>query len=46
MLREKSKWIPHKDESTDARHRGGCSRISVEGTVMVVERRGAVIQLN
>jgi len=46
MIREKSKWIPHKDESTDARHRDGCSSISVEATVMVVERRGAVIQLN
>jgi hypothetical protein len=23
MLREKSKWRAHKDESTDAGHRGG-----------------------
>lgn len=46
MLREKSKWKPHKDLSTDVRHRGGYSRSSDEATVMVVERRGVVIQLN
>ena len=40
MLREKSKWRPHKDERTDAKHRGGSSRSSVEGPVMGLERRG------
>ena len=36
---------PHKDESTDAGHRGGAARSSVEGAVMAVERRSGVIQL-
>jgi hypothetical protein len=36
MLREKSKWRTHKDESTDAEHRGGLPRISDEATVMDV----------
>jgi len=40
MLREKSKWRPHEGESTDAEHRGGSSRISVEGPVIGLERRG------
>jgi hypothetical protein len=40
MLREKFKWRPHKNQSTDARHRGGLPRISVEGLVMGLERRG------
>ena len=35
---------PHKDESTDAGHRGGATRSSVEGAVMAVERRSGVIQ--
>ena len=35
---------PHKDESTDAGHRGGAARSSVEGAVMAVERRSGVIQ--
>jgi len=40
MLREKFKWRPHENESTDAKHRGGSSSISVEGSVMGLERRG------
>jgi len=42
MLREKRKWWPHKRESTKAENRGGSSRISVEGSVMGLERRGWV----
>ena len=45
MLREKSKWRTHKDESTDARHRGGVTRSSVEVSVMGMERRGYIVQL-
>ena len=40
MIREKFKWRTHKDESTDAEHRGGAARIRDEGSVMEVERRG------
>jgi hypothetical protein len=40
MLREKFKWRPHETESTDAEHRGGPTRISDEGSVMGLERRG------
>jgi len=40
MLREKFKWRPHENESTDARHRGGSSCISEEVPVMGMERRG------
>ena len=43
MLREKSKWKTHKDESTDAEYRGGTARMSVEASVMGVEQRGCVI---
>jgi len=39
MLREKLKWKPHKSESTDAEHRGGIIRSSVEVPVMGMERR-------
>ena len=46
MLREKSKWRPHKDESTDAEHRGGVVCSSVETFVMKVERRGYIVQLS
>jgi len=42
MLREKFKWRPYKDESTDAEHRGGVTRSSEEGAVMAVERRGDI----
>jgi hypothetical protein len=35
-----SKWRTHKDESTDAEHRGGLPRSSDEAAVMEVERRG------
>ena len=33
MAREKFKWRPHKNESTDARHRGGTTR-SVRWTAL------------
>ena len=46
MIREKSKWTNHKDESTEAKHRGGVTRSSDEASVMEVERRGYIIQLN
>jgi hypothetical protein len=42
MLREKFKWRPHENESTDARHRGGATRISEEASVMEMERRGCI----
>jgi len=45
MLREKSKWKPHEDESTDAEHSGGPTRSSVEISVMEMERRGWLIRL-
>ncbi|MDY7036837.1 MAG: hypothetical protein SV375_11835 [Thermodesulfobacteriota bacterium] len=45
MLREKSKWKHHKDQSTDAEHRGGVTHSSDEGSVMGLERRGCVVQL-
>ena len=40
VLREKSKWRTHEDESTDAERRGGSARSSEEASVMEVERRG------
>ena len=43
MLREKLKWRTHKGESTDAGHRGGPTRSSVEVSVMEMERRGWII---
>ena len=36
----------HKNESTDAGHRGGLTRSSVEVSVMGMERRGWIIWLN
>jgi hypothetical protein len=36
---------PHEDESTEARHRGGATRIRGEGSVMGPDRRGRVVQL-
>ena len=36
---------PHKGESTDAGHRGGPTRSSVEVSVMEMERRGWIIWL-
>jgi RNA-directed DNA polymerase len=45
MLRERSKWKPHKDQSTDAAHRGGVTRSSEEASVIEVERRGYIVQL-
>lgn len=44
MIREKSKWKTHKDESTDAEYRGGTARKCEEASVMEVELRGCVIQ--
>jgi len=43
MRREKFKWRTHKDESTDAEHRDGPTRSSVEVSVMGMERRGWII---
>ncbi len=40
MIREKFKWKPHKNQSTDARNRGGIARSSDEVSVMERERRG------
>jgi hypothetical protein len=40
MIREKFKWRTHKNESTDAEHRGGSSCSSEEVLVMRMERRG------
>ena len=40
MIREKLKWRTHESESTDAEHRDGLTRNSVEASVMEVERRG------
>ncbi len=45
MLREKSKWRSHEDESTDAEHRGGVACSSDEVPVMGMERRGYIVQL-
>jgi len=36
---------PHKVESTEAGHRGGVTRISEEGPVMGLERRGDIVRL-
>jgi hypothetical protein len=36
---------PHKDESTEAEHRGGATRSRAEGSVMEPDRRGRVVQL-
>ena len=46
MIREKLKWRPHESESTDAGHGGGVAPISDEGSVMGLERRGCIVQLN
>ena len=43
MPREKPKWRTHEGQSTDAGHRGGWARSSVEGPVMGLERRGPMI---
>jgi RNA-directed DNA polymerase len=40
MAREKFKWRPHKNESTDAERRGGSPCSSEEVFVMGMERRG------
>ena len=46
MPREKSKWCPHKDQSTDARHRDGTTRSSAEGCVMRLEQRGRATRVS
>jgi len=45
MLREQLKWKPHQSLSTEAKHRGGVARCSVEGSVMEPERRRDTVQL-
>src|SRR5512144_1149058 len=45
MRREEPKWRSHKGQSTDAGHRGGWARSSVEVPVMGMERRGPITQL-
>jgi hypothetical protein len=45
MLREKFKWRTHKNESTDAGHRGGAARNREDGSVMELDRRGCVVWL-
>ena len=45
MLREKRKETYSKCESTDAKNRGGVTRSSEEGAVIVLERRGYPIWL-
>jgi hypothetical protein len=45
MLREKFKWRPHENESTEARHRDGAACSSEEGPVMGLERRGCIVWL-
>src|SRR5262245_46137713 len=42
MTREKPKWKPHEGQSTDAGHRGGWARSSVEVPVMGMERRSPI----
>jgi len=44
MLREKFKWKPHKNESTDAEHSGGLPSMSDEVSVMETEQSGRVTQ--
>jgi hypothetical protein len=44
MPREEPKWKPHEGQSTDAGHRGGWARSSVEVPVMGMERRGPITQ--
>jgi hypothetical protein len=44
MPREKPKWRSHEGQSTDAGHRGGLARSSVEVSVMGMERRGQITQ--
>jgi len=40
MLREKFKWKPHKNESTNEEYSGGLARSSDEVSVMEMEQRG------
>jgi hypothetical protein len=41
---ENPKQLICEGESSDAGHRGGPSRISVEGSVIELERRGRVVR--
>jgi hypothetical protein len=43
MTREKFKRKPLKNESTEAKNRGGITRSSDEVSVMGMERRGSII---
>ena len=45
MARETSEWKTHKNQSTEARHRGGPARSRDEASVMDVERRGRMVLL-
>jgi len=45
MLREKPKWEPHEGVSTNAEHRGGATRSSIEDPVIGLERRGCIVWL-
>ena len=45
MIREKLKRKNRKSASTDAGHGGGVARISDEGSVMGLERRGYIVRL-
>src|SRR3954447_12876820 len=42
MPRKEPKWRSHEGQSTDAGHRGGWARSSVEVPVMGMERRGPI----
>src|SRR6516225_9784684 len=46
MRTEKSKWRTHKDERTEALHRGGITRSSEEVPEKRMERRGDVVGPN
>jgi hypothetical protein len=46
MGRERSKWRPHEDLSTDARRRDGLGRMSGEISVMEMEQRPQIIQFS
>src|SRR5262245_41847179 len=43
MTGEAHSWKTHEGQSTDAGHRGGWARRSVEGPVTGLERRGPII---
>jgi hypothetical protein len=45
ILREKFKWRPQENESTDAGQGGAVARRSDEGSVMALEQRGYIVSL-